>query len=86
MGVGKSSSVKNPIAKTLGLMGYYANLQQKLNDKLSYISKIKKERNQAQDQLFTLKKELNLSDNDSVVDYVLKMKKTIDNQPEHDKI
>ena len=67
-------------------MGYYANLQQKLNDKLSYISKIKKERNQAQDQLFTLKKELNLSDNYSFVYYVLKMKKTIDNQPEHDKI
>ena len=73
-------AIDEAIAKTVGLMGYYADLSQKINDKLSYISKIKAERNQAQDELSSLRKELGLSDADSIVDYVWNLKKTIDNQ------
>lgn len=73
--------IDEAVAKTVGLMGYYADLSQRLNDKLSYISKIKTERNQAQDELSSLRKELHLADTDSILDCVLNMKKTIDNQP-----
>ena len=71
--------IDESLAKTVGLMGYYADLSQRLHDKLSYISRIKAERNQAQDELAALRKELHLSDTDSILDYVLNMKKNIDN-------
>lgn len=38
-------------AISLGLMHYYANLKKNLEDKMSYIQKIKNERNLAQDQI-----------------------------------
>ena len=71
--------IDESLAKTVGLMGYYADLSQRLHDKLTYISRIKAERNQAQDELAALRKELHLSDTDSILDYVLNMKKNIDN-------
>ena len=43
--------VDEALAKTMGLIGYYADLNKKLSDKLTYISKIKAERNTAQDTL-----------------------------------
>lgn len=39
-------------------MGYYSDLTKRLNDKLEYISKIKEERNKAQDELEELRKTL----------------------------
>lgn len=72
--------IDEKIARTIGLMGYYANIKQKLNDKLSYINKIKDERNKAQDELAQIKDELGLDKNESLINYILKMKKTIDNQ------
>lgn len=43
--------VDEALAKTVGLMCYYSALSKKLNDKLTYIAKIKQERNKAQDSL-----------------------------------
>lgn len=74
-------SIDEAIAKTVGLMGYYANLTQKLDDKLAYIARIKDERNKAQDELASIRKELGLARDASLLDYILEMKKTIDNLP-----
>ena len=71
--------IDEAIAKTVGLMEYYAKTVKKLQDKLSYIEKIKYERNQAQDELALLRKTLRLSDEESILDCVLNMKITIDN-------
>lgn len=43
------------IARTLSLMSYYSDINNKLGDKLSYIERIKKQRNDAQDELKLLK-------------------------------
>lgn len=44
-------AIDESLAKTMDLMGYYANINRKLADKLKYITKIKAERNDAQDTL-----------------------------------
>lgn len=72
--------IDEAIAKTVGLMGYYADLTQKLNDKLSYIDRIKGDRNKAQDELAMIRDKLGLAENESLIDYILEMKKIIDNQ------
>lgn len=73
--------IDEAIAKTLGIMGHYASLSQKLNDKLNYISKLKTERNAAQDEIAEIKKELGLSEDESLLNKLIEMKKIIDNQP-----
>lgn len=72
--------VDEAIAKTVDLMGYYSDLSKRLDDKLGYISKIKTERNNAQDELNELRKILGLSNEESLKEFVEKMKNTIDNQ------
>lgn len=72
--------IDEAIAKTVGLMGYYADLTQKLNDKLSYIDRIKGDRNKAQDELAMMRDKLGLAENESLIYYILEMKKIIDNQ------
>ncbi|MEW4412473.1 type II toxin-antitoxin system PemK/MazF family toxin [Clostridium sp. AN503] len=47
--------IDEAIARTVGLMGYYSDLTKKLADKISYIERIKEERNRAQDELAALK-------------------------------
>lgn len=72
--------IDEAIAKTVGLMGYYADFTRKLNDKLSYIDRIKDERNKAQDELAEIRGKLGLSVDESLIDFIIEMKKTIDNQ------
>ena len=72
--------VDEAIAKTVDLMGYYSDLSKRLDDKLGYISKIKTERNNAQDELNELRKIIGLSNEESLKEFVEKMKNTIDNQ------
>lgn len=72
--------IDEAIAKTLGIMGYYSSLSQKLNDKLNYITKLKTERNAAQDEITEIKKELGLSEDESLLNKLIEMKKIIDNQ------
>lgn len=71
-------SIDAAIAKTLGLMGYYADISRKLGNKLDYIDKIKGERNKAQDELAKIRDELGVSGDESLLDYILEMKKKID--------
>lgn len=72
--------IDEAIAKTVGLMEYYADLTKKLNDKLSYIDRIKGDRNKAQDEIAKIRDELGLAGDESLLDYILEMKKVIDNQ------
>lgn len=53
--------IDKAIAKTVGLSVYYFDLKNRLNDKLNYITKIKDQRNKAQDELSELRKILELS-------------------------
>ncbi|MGM9650181.1 MAG: type II toxin-antitoxin system PemK/MazF family toxin [Butyricicoccaceae bacterium] len=76
-------SIDEAIAKTIGLMNYYAAISQKLADKLAYIDKIKEQRNRAQDELKTLRTTLGLSDQDSIADCISEMKKKVDNSQQN---
>lgn len=59
-------TIDEAIAKTVGIMKYYADLSQKLNDKLSYIDRIKGERNEAQDELGRVRDILGLTEDESL--------------------
>ena len=72
--------IDEAIAKTIDLMGYYSDLTKRLNDKLEYIFKIKEERNKAQDELEELRKTLELSQDESLKEHIVKMKNAIDNK------
>ena len=72
--------IDEAIAKTVGLMGYYSDLNKRLDDKLQYISKIKEERNIAQDELAELRKILELSDDISLTEHITKIKINIDKE------
>lgn len=72
--------IDEAIAKTVDLMGYYSDLTKRLNDKLEYISKIKEERNKAQDELEDLRKILELSQDESLKEHIVKLKNAIDNK------
>ena len=61
-------------------MGYYSDLNKRLNDKLQYISKIKEERNKAQDELAELRKILELPDDISLTEHITKIKINIDKE------
>ena len=61
-------------------MGYYSDLNKRLDDKLAYISKIKEERNKAQDELAELRKILELSDDISLAEHITKIKINIDKE------
>ena len=51
-----------------------------MDDKLQYISKIKEERNKAQDELAELRKILELSDDISLTEHFTKIKINIDKE------
>lgn len=76
-------AIDEAIAKTVGLMRYYSDISKRLNDKLSFINKIKEERNKAQDELKEIRSLLELSETESIMEYILKMKKSIDNSGEN---
>lgn len=76
-------AIDEAIAKTVGLMRYYSDISKRLNDKLSFINKIKGERNKAQDELKEIRSLLELSETESIMEYILKMKKSIDNSGEN---
>ena len=58
------------IAKVLELMSYYSNLSKKLDDKLTYISKIKEDRNNAQDELIEIRSFLGIDKTVSIIEYL----------------
>ena len=76
-------AIDEAIAKTVDLRGYYSNISKRLDDKLNFISKIKEERNKAQDELKELRQMLELSENESLFDCIANMKKSIDNLGEN---
>ena len=50
--------IDEAMAKSLGIMSYYANMKKKLDDKIEYCLRLKKERNDAQDEVVKLKNEV----------------------------
>lgn len=72
--------IDKAIAKTVGLFSYYLDLKNRLNDKLNYITKIKDQRNKAQDELSEIRKILELSDDISLREYILNLKSSIDKE------
>ena len=71
-------SIDEAIAKTVGLMGYYSDLEKQLNDKLTYIQKIKEDRNSAQDALKAVCTALGLEACISTEDLLIILQKHID--------
>lgn len=63
--------IDKAIAKTVGLFSYYLDLKNRLNDKLNYVTKIKDQRNKAQDELSEIRKIHELSDDISLKEYIL---------------
>ena len=58
--------VDEALAKTTGLMSYYADIKKRLNDKLDYIDRIKEQRNCAQDELKSVQERLVQSNNEAL--------------------
>ena len=67
--------IDEAIAKSVDLMGYYADIHKRLNDKLSYIERLKEQRNTAQDELKEIRQILSLTDNDSIIDAINEIQK-----------
>lgn len=57
------------LGRTLDIMRYYAEIEKQLQGKLTYIEKLKSERNRAQDEIAEVKTILGISENVSLVDY-----------------
>lgn len=55
-------AIDNALAMTTGLLPHYTTLESKLNDKMTYIEKLKADRNAAQDDLKQICKLLGASD------------------------
>ena len=70
--------VDSTIAKTIGFMKQYTDLHKRLNDKLDYIERLKIERNSAQDELAEIRKFLEISEDDSIINIIKSMKKSLD--------
>jgi len=58
--------VDEAVAKSMGMMHYYADLKKKYDDKLKYIAKIKAERNMAQDEINLIREMFGVNDNERV--------------------
>lgn len=76
---GDMKAVDEALAKTVGLMGYYSDLCKKLNDKLNYIARIKKARNDAQDSISEIRRIFHLGSDEDVVTFLENLKKHLDN-------
>lgn len=60
-------AIDNALAMTTGLLPHYTELQSKLNDKITYIARLKAERNAAQDTLSEIYKTLGVNDAKSAI-------------------
>lgn len=72
--------IDEAIAKSIDIMGYYADLKQKLENRDSYIERIKIERNEAQDQLSRICDILEIDDKQKLEETISMLKKGIDNK------
>ena len=70
--------IDESLAKTTGLMKYYGDLNNKLVDKLKYIERIKKDRNEAQDFVNELQKEFNVSNRQELKEKIKTLSEMID--------
>ena len=61
------TKIEEALARTIDLMKHYAKIERRLKDKLVFVAKLKKERNDAQDELALIRKELGIDDNESIV-------------------
>ena len=62
--------IDEAIAKSMGMMHYYAELKEKYEDKLEYIAKIKEERNHAQDEVQRIRERFEIGDNENLLEHL----------------
>ena len=65
------------LAKSVDLMKYYADLENRYKNKLVYIESIKEARNAAQDELFSVRDELGISANESIIEAIKTLKAAV---------
>ena len=70
--------IEEALARTIDLMKHYAKIERRLEDKLLFIAKLKKERNDAQDELALIRKELGIDDNASIVAEIKRLQASLD--------
>lgn len=75
---GDMKLIDEALAKTMELIHYYSDISGKLADKLSYIERIKADRNKAQDELSDIRTFLGISAEDPLLDHIKKLKEHID--------
>ena len=68
--------VDEALAKTTGLMSYYSAVEKKLQNKLTYIEKIKQDRNSAQDFIKDIQHQLGVDNQEEIRE---KLKKILEN-------
>lgn len=71
--------IDEALAKTIDLMKHYAEIKSRYEDKIKYIEKIKKERNDAQDKLNAIREELEIGLDSNIIDVIRKLKEKKDN-------
>lgn len=70
--------IDEAIAKSVDIMVYYSELSKKLENRDSFIEKLKVDRNQAQDELKELREILGVGEGESLKEYAHKIKKSVD--------
>lgn len=70
--------IDEAIAKSTGIMVYYSQKCRSLEDKLNYIEKIKKDRNDSQDKLKFIREIFNISEDQDILKEIEKIQKMID--------
>ena len=67
--------IEEALARTTDLMKHYAKIERRLEDKFVFIAKLKNERNDAQDELTLIRKELGIDANASIIAEIKKINK-----------
>lgn len=75
---GDMKKVDEALAKTTGLMGYYSAVEKKLQDKLTYIEKIKQDRNLAQDFIKDMQQQLGVKTQEEIREKLEKLLENVD--------
>ncbi len=62
--------IDEALAKTIGLMKYYAEMKSRFEDKIQYIEQIKAARNKAQDEISSIRTELGIGSDANILDTI----------------
>lgn len=66
--------IDEALAKTIDLMKYYADINDRYEAKIKYVDSVKQARNSAQDELSAIRKELGIDENEDIIAAVRNLK------------